>query len=253
MAKVSGSYKSLIRGVSEQVPEERLPGQHAAQDNTLSDPVRGLVRRQGSVLVRETPFAPADHPGDLAAYYRCEDIKIEDRELTVAMRRPGAPSGGFGNGPAVWMIQRGVYPGTNDGAVLPSTISPAATTELALGVNAHAVVGRFLLLAHNRVVNDADTAALVTIVKSNPGVVLTDGLSRLNGSAYATVANGSISMDDVPTGDITITVAGAATALLPARKGLYFDVQVIKSSGISPWTPASGDFTIRGDVTRATA
>ncbi len=159
MAKVSGSYKSLIRGVSEQVPEERLPGQHAAQDNMLSDPVRGLVRRQGSTLVRETPFAPADSPADLAAHYRSDDIKIEDRELTVLTRRPGAPSGGFGNGPAVWVVQRGVYPGANDGAVLPSTITTAAATELALGVNAQAVVGRFLLLAHNRVVNDADTAA----------------------------------------------------------------------------------------------
>ena len=159
MAKVSGSYKSLIRGVSEQVPEERLPGQHAAQDNMLSDPVRGLVRRQGSVLVRETAFDPADNPLDLSLYYRSEDIKIEDRELTVMLRRPGAPSGGWGNGPAIWSLQRGAYPGALDGAVLPSTITAAAATELALGINSQAVVGRFLLLAHNRVVNDADTAA----------------------------------------------------------------------------------------------
>ena len=159
MAKVSGSYKSLIRGVSEQVPEERLPGQHAAQDNTLSDPVRGLIRRQGSLLVNETAVqhTTAD---DLAASYRGEDIKIEDRELTVLLRRPAAaPGSGNGHnhdhsghaahatGPAVWALQRGAYPGSTDGTVLDTYLTSAAVAELASGVTAHAVVGRFLLLA----------------------------------------------------------------------------------------------------------
>lgn len=170
MAKVSGSYKSLIRGVSEQVPEERLPGQHAAQDNTLSDPVRGLIRRQGSVLVRETVVQHTTAE-DLAVSYRGEDIKIEDRELTVLLRRPGAaPAEGHGHGhdhtghgahttgPAVWCIQRGAYSTTSDGQVLQARISAAAVAALASGVNAHAVVGRFLLLAHTGVVTASDTA-----------------------------------------------------------------------------------------------
>lgn len=170
MAKVSGSYKSLIRGVSEQVPEERLPGQHAAQDNTLSDPVRGLIRRQGSLLVNETAVqhTTAD---DLAASYRGEDIKIEDRELTVLLRRPAAaPGSGNGHnhdhsghaahatGPAVWALQRGAYPGSTDGTVLDTYLTSAAVAELASGVTAHAVVGRFLLLAHGNTVADADTS-----------------------------------------------------------------------------------------------
>ena len=93
MAKVSGSYKSLIRGVSEQVPEERLPGQHAAQDNMLSDPVRGLIRRQGSTMIRESAMLTSTVDG-LASGYRCEDIKVEDRELTLLTRRPGAAQAG---------------------------------------------------------------------------------------------------------------------------------------------------------------
>lgn len=59
MAKVRGSYKSLVRGVSEQVPHDRLDGQHYEQVNMLSDPIRGLVRRRGSrfldKLATDTP------------------------------------------------------------------------------------------------------------------------------------------------------------------------------------------------------
>lgn len=54
MAKVQGSYKSIIRGVSQQHPDDRLEGQCGDQVNMLSDPVRGLVRRQGSVLLAQT-------------------------------------------------------------------------------------------------------------------------------------------------------------------------------------------------------
>lgn len=53
MAKVTGSYASVTRGVSEQVPQDRHPGQHFEQVNMVSDPVRGLVRRHGSITVDE--------------------------------------------------------------------------------------------------------------------------------------------------------------------------------------------------------
>lgn len=152
MAKVSGSYKSLIRGVSEQVPEERLPGQHAAQDNMLSDPVRGLIRRHGSTMIRESAMLTSTVDG-LAAGYRCEDIKVEDRELTLLVRRPGATQ----TGPSVIAVQRGNYAGGDlDGAVLSSSITSAAASLLADGVNAQTVVGRYLLFAHTAQVIDND-------------------------------------------------------------------------------------------------
>lgn len=50
MAKISGAYTSLSRGVSQQPPESRLDGQHEAQINMLSDPVYGLSRRRGTVV-----------------------------------------------------------------------------------------------------------------------------------------------------------------------------------------------------------
>lgn len=50
MAKVQGTYASVVRGVSQQAPADRIEGQHAELVNMISDPVRGLVRRNGMVL-----------------------------------------------------------------------------------------------------------------------------------------------------------------------------------------------------------
>lgn len=49
MTKLTGAYKSLVRGVSEQVPQDRLEGQHWEQVNMISDPIKGLCRRRGSI------------------------------------------------------------------------------------------------------------------------------------------------------------------------------------------------------------
>lgn len=53
MGRVTGSYESVVRGVSEQNPQARRSGQHFAQVNMISDPVRGLARRHGSILQHE--------------------------------------------------------------------------------------------------------------------------------------------------------------------------------------------------------
>lgn len=55
-----GSYESVVRGVSEQAPQDRRSGQMWEQVNMVSDPVRGLVRRHGSMymasrLIKSTP------------------------------------------------------------------------------------------------------------------------------------------------------------------------------------------------------
>lgn len=46
--RIGGAYESVARGVSEQAPQDRRSGQMWEQVNMISDPVRGLVRRQGS-------------------------------------------------------------------------------------------------------------------------------------------------------------------------------------------------------------
>ncbi|NYW24497.1 hypothetical protein, partial [Escherichia coli] len=50
MPTYESAYKSLLQGVSQQIPEERLPGQLSAQVNMLSDPVTNLRRRPGAQL-----------------------------------------------------------------------------------------------------------------------------------------------------------------------------------------------------------
>lgn len=47
MSTYESAYPSLLQGVSQQLPDERLPGQLTAQVNMLSDPVTGLRRRPG--------------------------------------------------------------------------------------------------------------------------------------------------------------------------------------------------------------
>lgn len=49
--KVDSSIKSLLQGVSQQPPRDRLPGQCTDQLNMSSDPVSGLTRRPPSDLV----------------------------------------------------------------------------------------------------------------------------------------------------------------------------------------------------------
>ena len=51
MAALDGAIKSLMQGVSQQVPRERLDGQVSVQVNMLSDVVNGMRRRHGGRLV----------------------------------------------------------------------------------------------------------------------------------------------------------------------------------------------------------
>jgi len=55
MAKVDGSLKSLLQGVSQQPPRDRLPGQATAMNNMTADPVAGLSRRPPTDLVTRLP------------------------------------------------------------------------------------------------------------------------------------------------------------------------------------------------------
>lgn len=58
MTKVDGSLKSLLQGVSQQPPRDRLPGQSTDQLNMSADPVTGLTRRPPTDLVGGLFSAP---------------------------------------------------------------------------------------------------------------------------------------------------------------------------------------------------
>lgn len=56
---IDGSFKTLLGGVSQQIPRERLPGQLSVQENMLTDPVTGIRRRPGLQLRNTIPeFKP---------------------------------------------------------------------------------------------------------------------------------------------------------------------------------------------------
>lgn len=57
MAALDGATKSLMQGVSQQVPRERLDGQVSLQTNMLSDVVEGMRRRPGMRFVADQVFA----------------------------------------------------------------------------------------------------------------------------------------------------------------------------------------------------
>ena len=79
-AALDGALKSIIQGVSQQVPRERLDGQVSLQTNMLSDVVRGMRRRPGMRLrtvdginfgppwTREQLFACSVDVGDTAVH-----------------------------------------------------------------------------------------------------------------------------------------------------------------------------------------
>lgn len=60
MSTFESSYKSLLQGVSQQIPRERLPGQLTAQLNMLADPVTNLRRRPGAQFLKHRTWADVD-------------------------------------------------------------------------------------------------------------------------------------------------------------------------------------------------
>jgi hypothetical protein len=95
---------------------------------------------------------------------------------------------------------------------------------------------------------EADDAAIIHIRKNASG--LADGLLKLNGAAPALATDGWITIDDVPTGDITPNLKATVTDdLIP---GSYvYDVQVIKATNVK--TRTTGTWIVTADVTRLVA
>lgn len=65
MSTYEAAYKSLLQGVSQQLPEERLPGQLTSQVNMVSDPVTNLRRRPGVLFRKSWAWDSADHEHSL--------------------------------------------------------------------------------------------------------------------------------------------------------------------------------------------
>jgi hypothetical protein len=78
MAALDGATKSLMQGVSQQVPRERLDGQVSLQSNMLSDVVEGMRRRPGMRWLASEIFASGGITKDrvFATAVDIEDVSV---------------------------------------------------------------------------------------------------------------------------------------------------------------------------------
>lgn len=173
MAKVSGNYSSIVRGVSQQAPADRLEGQHGEVLNMLSDPVRGLVRRNGMVLEDQViDLMPTSETSDATAdsfSYRTYSYLADNHDIDLMYRSRAKVGTSANHLPGLVAFDK--TPGVR--AFVP-VVSDAADTDLSPfldgGISAVVNVGDYVLLAGANV---------------EPGYTAVD---KLNGQSYSNSA-----------------------------------------------------------------
>jgi len=157
--KLSGSYESVVRGVSEQAAQNRRSGQHFAQSNMISDPVRGLARRHGSLLQDEVMLdIAADHYTELLADTACHRVYPffvggDEYDLIV---RTAADTANLGVDGFCWVFSK------KTGEFVPTVLASgdaALQTVMAGGVSAAVNIGRYVYLAGNTLLPTHEASA----------------------------------------------------------------------------------------------
>lgn len=140
MARTSDSYPSVIRGVSQQVPHDRLPGQHWEQDNLVSDPVRGLSRRHGSVQQHAKGLAGPITVGDKesASNRREHTIFVEGVEYSLLV-----PS----TSDTATQLDPVIVVNKETRKILPIVADAPTLANLRQGVSSVCAAGKFLLMS----------------------------------------------------------------------------------------------------------
>ena len=200
MTKISGSYESLSRGVSQQLPEARLPGQHGEQVNMWTDPVHGLSRRRGTTLqdcLADNVFGPSYFTLDegdqqelreFYASYRTVPYTASGKEFLVHYPTKPLPSwmGGFNGGQGGIKVTEKLQnrsanqPGAIAGSLSAGTGAPATATTARInkGLIGAVQVGRYMLLypADQPFVHGADVELWDTRENSNASVQIKAGI-----------------------------------------------------------------------------
>lgn len=148
MSKVAGSYESVVRGVSQQVAQDRRSGQHAEQINMISDPVTGLARRHGSMVQDEqhvVSMALNDLISDTARH-KSFTFFVAGVGYDFIYRQDASV---LGQGTFAWAFNKVT------GKFIPIVYNTGDTVLNSLvsgGVSAAANVGKYLFLAGNTIV-----------------------------------------------------------------------------------------------------
>lgn len=214
--KQSGSWATLLRGVSQQPPEVRQAGQHEEQVNLLPHPVSGLTRRRGSIYQALQAMGTLTDPQKVAmlaasgGYYKLSHT-AEGKDYTLLIRKhsPDAAYGGVGyaGSPAVICYNR------TDKVFVPLAVDGATVARVNLigqvGISAAVSVGRFIVHAVN--------GASMTSTNTNKWAAATNyPVIWVRGGAYdrryeVRVVGGASFYYDTP----AASVPGSGTAISP--------------------------------------
>ncbi|ADD21670.1 tail tubular protein B [Caulobacter phage Cd1] len=154
MGKVSGSYGSVVRGVSEQVPQDRRPGQHFEQVNMISDPVRGLARRHGSLLQDEKQIRQFDQgiwDAMVADTARHKEFTffVDGVEYALIHRTTASPTPEVTGLSFAWCFNKDARKFI---PIVYASNDPVLEQLRSGGVSAAVNVGRYIYLAGNNIV-----------------------------------------------------------------------------------------------------
>ncbi len=203
--RASGSYESLIRGVSQQVPHDRRIGQHTEQVNMLSDPVNGLTRRHGSQLVTEKKLN-ALSVAEFAQYkadtdnWRTLEGSFNLNDYVVIYRTGPRPAG---TSQLPLMI---VYCKTTETFLtLTRNVSDPYLDQLESGgISAACFIGRYLFMAGNTVTTvGTETQRWNNIDNLSKAVVW------IRGGAYGRTFTAAITKTDGTVVNYTVTTPAA--------------------------------------------
>ncbi|QYW05826.1 putative tail tubular protein B [Vibrio phage vB_VpaP_G1] len=143
MAGVNGRYDSVILGVSQQTVFDRREGQMEAQDNFISDPVRGLARRWGSELQARSLVSTTGYDDKnlttIAGKFRTKTFHCDGREYELIYAKEPVSQVG-----ALHLFDR-------DSQKLLNVVYNGALADSIknFGISSLVNVGRFMLMAVN--------------------------------------------------------------------------------------------------------
>ncbi|UYA98872.1 hypothetical protein IVIADoCa7_46 [Xanthomonas phage vB_Xar_IVIA-DoCa7] len=141
--KVGGTVPSLVQGVSQQEPHNRLPNQLGQQQNMLSSTTRGLTRRRGTefldAVVIEGGSELIQQEGSKMGRF---SFALDEVEYTLAYRRAASASG---SPTFAYLFNR------TDGKFVPMVYEGSTWVDnlISGGVSAAAAVGRYVYIAGN--------------------------------------------------------------------------------------------------------
>lgn len=164
MAKIQGSYASITKGVSQQQPADRVEGQHGEQVNLISDPVRGLVRRNGFVF-KDAEYAVvagsiADAQADSYSF-RCYPFQASQTDYDLLYRTRAVVGGAIGANHLYGLHCFNKTPRVGQDPSFIPVVAPSAIDDpvwpdfLEGGFSAVSGIGRYVLLAGNDILPTA--------------------------------------------------------------------------------------------------